>query len=121
MLDARIAPHGPANYTLPLELPSLPNRREHWATRARRARKHRAAALVVRQHPLPCAVRIIRIGPRRLDDDNLVASAKHLRDGIADRLGVDDADSRVVWEYAQEIGPYAVRIEIYPRQISDNS
>lgn len=102
---------------LPLRIESVANRREHWRDRARRTKRHRIAALAVPPHPLPCVVTITRIAPRRLDDDNLVGGAKALRDGIADRLGVDDADPRVTWRYAQERGrrkEYAVRIRIEP-------
>lgn len=40
-------------------------------------------------------------GPRgrRLDDDNLRAGMKAVRDGVADALGVDDGSDRVRWEY----------------------
>ncbi|WP_230682079.1 hypothetical protein, partial [Streptococcus pneumoniae] len=48
-------------------------------------------------------VRITRVGPRRLDDDNLARAAKALRDGVADWLGCDDGDPRVSWHYAQAI------------------
>jgi len=41
--------------------------------------------------------------------------ALKLRDGVADYLGIDDRDPRVVWEYAQakgEVREYAVLIEV---------
>lgn len=103
----------PAVYQLPLRLVSLANRREHWGARARRARRERQAAIAIRPHPIPCTVQLIRLAPRALDDDNLQGAFKSLRDGIADRLGVDDADPRVQWLYSQERGPYGVRIEIH--------
>lgn len=56
-----------------------------------------------------------------LDDDNLAGSAKSLRDGIADRLQIDDRDPRVQWKYAQRKGEpkqYAVEIEINPIEVS---
>lgn len=103
-------------YDLPLRIESTLNKREHWAQRARRTKLHRFAAIVVQPHPLPCVVRLVRIAPRTLDShDNLRAGCKALVDGIAKRLGVDDADPRVRWEYDQERGKakeYAVRIEI---------
>jgi ABC-type phosphate/phosphonate transport system substrate-binding protein len=52
---------------------------------------------------LAVCVTIIRFGVKELDDDNLAAGAKPLRDGIAASLGVDDADPRVLWQYAQVI------------------
>ena len=104
---------------LPLRIEARANRREHWAARARRAKQHRIAALAVPSHPLPCVVTLTRVAPRRLDDDNLAAGFKALRDGIADRLGVDDADPRVTWRYAQERGrrkEYAARVRIEARE-----
>ena len=100
--------------TLPLRIVSVSNQREHWAVKARRTKSHRHAALAVPKAELPCTVKLTRIGLKTLDGDNLQGGLKALRDGIADRLGVDDADPRVTWEYAQERGEYAVRVEIFP-------
>jgi Holliday junction resolvase RusA-like endonuclease len=44
---------------------------------------------------------IISLRTRTIDDDNLVAGAKALRDAIAGYLGQDDAD--ISWEYHQEV------------------
>ena len=102
---------------LSLRLPSTANLREHWATRARRAKSHRAAgrfavSRLVECPPLPVTVTLVRVSPRRLDDDNLAAAFKAFRDGVADGLGVDDRDARIAWRYAQERGPVAVRLEV---------
>lgn len=102
---------------LPLKIESVANKREHWASRARRTKAHRLAALAVPSHPLPCVVTLTRVAPRKLDDDNLASGFKALRDGIADRLGVDDGDDRVRFLYRQERGKrkeYAARVEIRP-------
>lgn len=48
-----------------------------------------------------CCVRIVSFRSRLIDEDNLIAGAKSLRDQIAFRLGADDADPRLCWEYAQ--------------------
>ena len=66
---------------------------------------------------LPLVITITRIGPRELDGDNLAASAKHVRDGISDWLGVNDRDKRLKWEYTQEKGgpkEYGVRSACRP-------
>jgi hypothetical protein len=100
---------------LPIRIDSVANKREHWATKARRTKQHRLAALAVAPHPLPCVVTMIRVAPRKLDGDNLQSGFKALRDGIADRLGVDDADPRVTWKYDQVRGrakEYAARVKI---------
>jgi hypothetical protein len=68
----------------------------------------------------PCTVTLTRIGPKRLDDDNLAGALKAVRDAVADALGCDDADTRVKFLYAQERGAtakeYAVRIEVRPTE-----
>jgi hypothetical protein len=46
-------------------------------------------------------VHLVAVLRRELDDDNLVASFKCLRDHIASELGIDDADKRVEWKYHQ--------------------
>ena len=51
--------------------------------------------------PLPCVVTMTRVSPRGLDDDNLRSALKATRDGIADKLGVDDRSPLVEWRYAQ--------------------
>lgn len=98
--------------TLPYRLKSAPNLREHWAEKHRRIKEQRRLAIVVPKQPLPCIVTLTRIGPKRLDDDNLSGAFKGVRDGIADRLGVDDADPLIEWRYAQEKGAYGIRITI---------
>jgi hypothetical protein len=50
-----------------------------------------------------------------MDDDNLAAGFKAIRDGVSDWLDVDDGDGRLTWKYSQEHGApktYAVRIEV---------
>jgi hypothetical protein len=44
-------------------------------------------------------VTIIAFRNRFLDDDNIGAGAKSLRDCVATSLGVDDGDKRIKWEY----------------------
>jgi len=108
----------------PMRLVSLANQREHWGARKARAAKQRERAaihlgnkMVVGELPYgpPWLVRITRLGPRALDgNDNVNISAKHVRDGLADVLGVDDGSDLVLWTYAQEKSKkYEVRVEIF--------
>jgi hypothetical protein len=103
--------------SLPLKLASLANERTHWSVKARRAKEQRRAAFwACKTVDAPVIVTITRVGKRRLDSDNLAISAKHVRDGIADRLGMDDGDPRIEWRYEQRTGKeYAVEIQIEPR------
>ena len=51
----------------------------------------------------PCRVVVsfVALLKRTLDDDNLVASIKPLRDSIAASLGIDDGDKRITFQYQQ--------------------
>jgi hypothetical protein len=132
---------------VPIRLESEANRRDHWGTRAGRVKEQREAvtaafvdsgepihvvqvapkkaggkvkqvARFARQPALPLAVFITRIAPRALDDDNLVGSAKGVRDAVASLLGIDDRDPRVTWRCEHRrggVGEYAVEIAIKPR------
>lgn len=106
---------------LPIRTISEANTREHWSKVARRAKGQRTYAkleVLLRRSCLhgiayPITITLTRIGKRRLDSDNLQRSFKAVRDGVADGIGIDDGDSRLVWLYGQEIGKeYGVRIEI---------
>ena len=98
-----------------LELKSKLNQRVHWCVRAKQARIEREAVYyTVRKYDVPCIVKITRVGPRNLDDDNLAGACKSIRDGIADRLGINDGSEAIIWRYAQRKGPYGVEIEFSP-------
>jgi hypothetical protein len=71
---------------------------------------------------LPCIVRLTRIAPRNLNDDNLAYAFKHCRDVIADLIrpgyafGRADDTDQIKWEYAQEKGQpkqYGIKIEVF--------
>lgn len=89
-----------------------------WHGRMRRAAEQRWLTwLTLSQHDLPrppVSVRLVRLGPRALDDDNLASALKACRDGVADAYGLDDAGPLLRWGVAQEPGrrAYAVRIEL---------
>jgi hypothetical protein len=95
------------------------NVREHWRARTRRVKLERSlAALCCRSlskpTQWPVTVKLTRLGPRKLDSDNVQGALKATRDGVADWLGVDDGDeSKVLWEYGQEKGAYGVRVEVF--------
>lgn len=104
---------------IPIRLPSAANLREHWRVRHRRTKEQRNLVTMFLGKPthpaLPVTVRLTRIAPRALDGDNLQSAFKAIRDSVASWLGVDDADERVVWKYAQAKGGakrYAIEIEV---------
>ena len=102
----------------PVRLVSEANMRGNWRGGHSRSKQQRKAVKdglsVVRAPALPCLVRITRIAPAMLDDDNAARSAKGCRDQVAAWLGVDDRDPRVLFVYAQERRAprtYGIRIE----------
>ena len=95
-----------AALTVPLRIYGAPNLREHWSKRAKRVKAERdTVAWYLRPKPrpaLPLVVTLTRRAPRTLDTDNLAGGFKAVRDQVASWLGVDDADQRVTWVYAQD-------------------
>lgn len=103
---------------------------EHWRARwarARRQKEHVRVALFatdMRRIKIrllasegPIHVRLVRQSPRKLDSDNLAGSQKHVRDAVAEFVGIDDGDeSRLTFSYDQEkANDYSVRIEFFRR------
>lgn len=93
-------------YEIPVKTISENNRsrHEHWGTTRRRAARQRAAAMLftnaaMNGDRMAKSVLITRVAPRFLDTDNLVGATKHLQDGIADALGINDRNME--WRYAQ--------------------
>ena len=69
----------------------------------------------------PYKIIIVRHGKRKLDSDNLAASAKFVRDGVADALGIDDGDdSLATWHYMQEPGQYMVEVILDCRAVEND-
>ena len=106
-------------FQIPIRLPSLANTRMNWRAMAHLKGKQKVATLVCMAGlvipPLPLVITITRIGPRKLDDDNLASACKYIRDKIADMVGVDDGSSLYTWRYEQEVGKYSVDVEIVTR------
>lgn len=86
---------------------SFANTAIHWRAKAKRAKLEVRAAYMgmsglghIRGDRF--RVTFTRYGAKMLDDDNLRSAFKHARDGVAKWLGIDDADPRIVWEYAPQ-------------------
>jgi hypothetical protein len=113
------AQDGVFSVSLPIRLVNVANAREHWRERRERAKAHRdIAAQALPKHllpKLPVTVTITRFGPKFMDSDGNVISAKSLRDGIASQYCVDDSSHLIEWKYGQEKGEYGVRVEIESR------
>ena len=62
----------------------------------------------------PLALRVTFQPPNRIrrDDDGMIGAFKHLRDGIADALGMDDRLFRPEYHFAEPKKPGAVFVEI---------
>lgn len=112
---------------IPMKTPNMTNRREHHMARARRQKKQRDVVVLMLKAKRPfdaffvgmldadagrrVAVTLTRVSPGTLDaHDNLRSALKSVVDGVADYFGVDDADPRIEWRYAQAKGAACVRI-----------
>ena len=124
--------------TLPwpnLKLTPNAKRRKHWRSYQPAIKSDRAAGAICTCLALPLRAKkaiaategkiamVVTFYPpdaRRRDDDGMISAFKHLRDGIADALGIDDGDPRITWvvEQAKFTGAHrggyscAVRIEV---------
>jgi crossover junction endodeoxyribonuclease RusA len=103
---------------MPKEL--SPNARVHWAKKAKAAKSYRADCHVVAKSagvkmPDGPALLCLTFHPpdkRARDDDNLIASFKAGRDGIADALGIDDVRFALYVQIGEPVKHGAVRAEI---------
>lgn len=94
-------------FELPIKTVSTLNRREHFrvaaARKALQRSQTRKAMEGIPTPQFPVVVRLTRHSSGLLDaHDNLPSAFKHVVDELAVWLGVDDADERVKWLYAQE-------------------
>lgn len=104
-------------FNLPIKVISEANCRDHWAKKMKRVKTQRSTAFwMCPKFSVPCIVTLTRIGKRTLDSDNLAGAFKGVRDGIADRIGIDDGSPLIEWRYAQEKGEYGVRVELCPAE-----
>jgi hypothetical protein len=107
-------------FTAPVRIESEMNRRDHWSVRRKRFQIQKRAVYYSWPNrwvifPLPLVVTLTRIGPRKLDTDNLASGFKGVRDQIAAILCCDDGNPELEWRYAQDRGAaheYAIRVTI---------
>jgi len=113
------------SFEVPIKTASTSNLREHWAAKHKRTDAQKAATR--RRCPQWTAapmlyVRLTRVSPRALDDDNLRGALKSVRDAIASWLRVDDRSPLVGWLYEQQKGSEPlVRVEIDARPLGVES
>ena len=101
-------------FLIPVRTGQGQNDREHWAVRHRRVKNERqTAGMLCPRFRIPCIVTLTRhYRSNKLDDDNLAGSLKAIRDGICDRLGVDDGSDKVRFIYQQAKGQTGVRVRL---------
>lgn len=119
---------------IPVRILSEANNRDHWYQKLKRKKKLWQAISIYlsgKKFPLPCKITLERIGPRKMDDDNLAYSFKSVRDAVSKiiieahfkpkasekrPMGYHDSDPRLFWHYGQKKGPYAFTITIEPHE-----
>lgn len=110
-----------SSVTLPIKVKSPMNGSHgHWRAQADDRKRQRTIVkwgLAECERPaLPVVVTLTRIGVRDLDDDNLAAGFKSVRDEVAAWLGCGDGKKDpITWRYEQRRGAkgeYAITITI---------
>jgi Holliday junction resolvase RusA-like endonuclease len=102
-----------------------PNARVHWTVLSHAKKKARRDAAFAALEALqgrkfaggaviPFKVTFCPPDARHRDDDNMVASFKAYRDGIADALGVNDRQFSPEYVFADPCKPGRVEVEIIP-------
>lgn len=94
-----------------------PNARVHWAKKARITKAYRELCFYMAKDKKlkPGHIMKMTFHPpdnRRRDDDNMIASFKAGRDGVADAVGVDDAQFKLQFERGYVKTGGAVVVEI---------
>ena len=99
-------------FSVPLRAISYANTRMHWAAKAKVVSRDKLITKMAwleagaPKIPVPGVVMLVRVAPRRLDDDNLRGALKAVRDQIAELAGVNDAKTELVrYEYDQAKDP----------------
>ena len=105
-----------------------PNARLHWSKLAANKKQVRHEAHILATMAMPLRLRrdiaaregkidiVIRFYPpdaRLRDDDNMIASFKAARDGIADALGVDDRRFRPLYQIMDPEKPGRIEVYLY--------
>ena len=109
--------------TIPIRTYSESNMNEHWRKKHKRKKdQQQAVRYFLLPHrtklKLPLNVKLTRLAPRTLDDDNLIAAFKYIRDAIADvivpglQAGRADNVEGLTFHCSQEKSPvYGVLIK----------
>ena len=71
--------------------------------------------------PIRMTITFVPPDRRHRDDDNMIASLKSARDGIADALGVNDRRFRPNYVFAEPEKPGRVEVEIIHTNAADKS
>jgi len=102
-------PDGMIRVVIPgMRIVSESNVREHWSKSHKRHSNQRwITAQIVRGVGRLPPVRVVLVyhSSRKMDQGNIAIAFKHVQDGIADALGVDDGDDDYYqWVYQQQVG-----------------
>lgn len=114
---------------LPWPLKELsPNWKGHWGKKAKSVKKYRTMCRIYAMNAIAAArYKAMASGDlqlhldfyppnkQRRDDDNLVASFKAGRDGIADALGIDDHRFKTSFDVCEPMRDGVVRVTIHER------
>jgi len=117
------------SWSIPIRLQSYANMAEHWRRKVQRKKKHNElldAYFFVQQLEIkpPCRITLVRVAPRKLDDDNLRFAFKNVLDRIGKylmpekKVGHADGSGLIQVDYQQTRGkPNEYKINIIIEEI----
>lgn len=110
--DSRLSPNARVHWRAKVAPKQQARIRTAWTTVAAAGFKETFHRLAESDGPIPITVTFYPPDKRRRDDDNMVGSFKHHRDGIADALGVDDRRFRPHYVFADAAAPGKIEVEL---------
>lgn len=108
----------PNDVFVPLRTRNPLNNRSHWRVVSRVSKTARSTTVIFCRGKLtttrPAVILLTRHSPGEMDDDNVAAALKPVRDGVADVFGCDDSrKSGLTFKYAQaKSKEHGVRVQV---------
>lgn len=112
--DKRLSPNARLHWKAKVGPRQDARRRAGWLTVAAAGYWTVKDALKASEGPIPVRITFYPPDKRHRDDDNMIASFKAWRDGVADALGVDDRRFRPHYFFADPAKPGRVEVQFFP-------
>lgn len=111
--DKRLTPNAKRRKHWRAYQPAINADREHACLITKAATTLKERQIIAEgEEKIACKIRFFPPDKRHRDDDGMIGAFKHMRDGIADALGVDDRRFRPHYYFEEPEKPGRVEVEI---------